>query len=483
MAPEVFHLFPLLPPEIRHEIYLLATPPRIVDLMQHSEGEDEFIERFNSLGPAGVELPPYLAYSALNWYDRIWPYEDFCAQPRLEEYGFTSSKRIQYPWMPTHTSPEIPIDWLLDHPDVAYQLLRKTSLYSKAPIPSLLHTCAESRKILVSAGYRLAFGSRNHEPRTWFHYKKDVLYLGSISKHENSNEPNVLDNGPWDIEQLDINSLRKVRNLALAGGGVAIGLIPPNSDVIHGAISLLPRLEKLYLVEWDKEDFGRFSQGIPASRRPRTDTKQASVPYKRELWRCIPVEEIDALFNVAEGYQYRLSCISCIGYEGQALMDFEGLSGEYFQFMTEELVRYLVDDEDRTWEFQGGTVNRNKQTPTVELVHVCKESVAKQLFKDRQKLWEHYSILKERHARRDQAGRTQSSRFTSPGSQHRTETVSDVPISPTDLQWEDDWEAFNEARLDERVSYDEDDRYMYNMDDWVEQGRIVRPRQVLTLKP
>ncbi|KAI0381951.1 hypothetical protein F5Y04DRAFT_253657 [Hypomontagnella monticulosa] len=477
MAPKVFHLFPLLPPEIRHEIYLQATPPRIVHVQQHSEDEDDFTELFNDLAPVQVKLPPSLVYFARNWCDQIWSYRDLCAQPRLEAYGFTSSKPIPHPWKPTHKTPEIPVHWLLDHPHVAYLLLRKTTIYSEAPIPALLHTCVESRTVLMNSGYQLAFGSRSHEPRTWFHYGHDVLYLSPITPWYSQD---LLDNGPWGTGQFDVDSLQQVRNLALAGG---CSTHEGDRNIMQSTLSLLPRLEKLYLVEWGKDEFDEFSQGIPVRGRRSSSPQKASTPYERELWRCMPIEEIDILFQVSEGYLYRSGHMVCAGGDGEALMRFRGLDGEYFQTVIDVIVKHIVENGDGGWTTEGETPNP-KQIPSVEIVHICKESVAIRLFQDRQKFWEEYCLLKERYARRNQHRRTHPSSSVNPGPLYGTESVSNRPVSPTDLQWQDDWEAFDEAhnlQFSDIISWDE---YRgFTMDNWVEWGKIVRPSQILTLGP
>jgi len=192
-AAPTFHLFPYLPAEIRVHIYILATPPRFVHvpegLVVHYL---DFFNRFNE-DAFSLTLHPGLAHFAHNWRNCLIPKDDRPEglprslsymhtyrrppQSSLEQYGFTSSKPAMKPWTATKYTPALPLSWLLTEPELAWHFVRKSYHYSRAPIPPLLHTCAESRDALVRHGYCLAFGTRTHGPRTWFHFDRDVLHL------------------------------------------------------------------------------------------------------------------------------------------------------------------------------------------------------------------------------------------------------------------------------------------------------------------
>ncbi|KAH7227631.1 hypothetical protein BKA60DRAFT_506813 [Fusarium oxysporum] len=112
--------FQSLPPEIRHEIYLLATPARAVHLKAEFVNVDE-------------------CYTL--W--RVSSYQGaFCHWRQSKNY----ENRV------------------------------RVYFYSNAPIPVLLHTCFESRDFLIKMGYQLAFKTKSHGPRTWFNYDRDVLF-------------------------------------------------------------------------------------------------------------------------------------------------------------------------------------------------------------------------------------------------------------------------------------------------------------------
>ncbi|ENH62103.1 hypothetical protein FOC1_g10015062 [Fusarium oxysporum f. sp. cubense race 1] len=112
--------FQNLPPEIRHEIYLLATPARVVHLKAEFVNVDE-------------------CYTL--W--RVSSYQGaFCHWRQSKNY----ENRV------------------------------RVYFYSNAPIPVLLHTCFESRDFLIKMGYQLAFKTKSHGPRTWFNYDRDVLF-------------------------------------------------------------------------------------------------------------------------------------------------------------------------------------------------------------------------------------------------------------------------------------------------------------------
>lgn len=53
----------------------------------------------------------------------------------------------------------------------------KVYFTSGTHIPSLLHTCRESRNYLIKQGYELTFRTPKCEQRTWFSYNKDILIV------------------------------------------------------------------------------------------------------------------------------------------------------------------------------------------------------------------------------------------------------------------------------------------------------------------
>ena len=275
-AERQFHRFPDLPYELRYKIYLLATPPRLVPIiesfpiderrLERCEADDDWFElkkisyqQFRDELQDGslqftLKLHPDLVYFARNWRIHIplW-----AQQNRLESYGFTSNTSAYQPWAPTPEVPEISIEWLTRRPELAYELARRSWFYSEAPIPTFLHVCAESREALMRRGYQLAFGTRSHGPRTWFHFERDVLQLpildtSHISDHtaREIDVPTLLSGCRYEIGQLDPNSLRRVKRLVLSDWRSS----PDITQDVMGVISLLPNLSEIFLEEWSAED-------------------------------------------------------------------------------------------------------------------------------------------------------------------------------------------------------------------------------------
>ncbi|KAF4435374.1 hypothetical protein F53441_13527 [Fusarium austroafricanum] len=116
MAPDFFHQFMKLPPELRREIYLLATPARVVHIKEHEEYHSSFIMRHYKRAQQ-LKLDPSLSHFACNWRGHI---------P-------VANNKSELP-MPC------PI-WLEQHLDMAWNFARDGYLYSQAPIPVFLHTC------------------------------------------------------------------------------------------------------------------------------------------------------------------------------------------------------------------------------------------------------------------------------------------------------------------------------------------------------
>ncbi|XXG94834.1 Pre-mRNA-splicing factor cwc26 [Hypoxylon texense] len=496
MAPDTFHQFPWLPLEIRNEIYLFATPPRIVHVQteRKEDDEQEFLEWFANLVPsqtAQIKLHPSLAYFVHNWGRHVLSYNDRSSQPTLESYGFTNSRPVRNLW----DNPQISLNWLLEHPTIAYQLLRKSNVYSTAPIPALLHTCSESRALLIRAGYRLAFGTRNHEPHTWFHYQNDILYLDSDDrpKSEPLDSPTPLSHSEWIVGEIDTQSLQQVRKVALVGA-FYMSSYQPWGPEISNTVRLLPRLDMLYIVEWTEYSLDRLLRKrsySSSSTSQSTETGLRSKTYAREPWRCLPVEEVDGVLSIIGEYPSRIAQSR----HGQLVFmqgfkSFRGLSGQYFPGLLDQLTEYLEGEREKA-------VQRERavpwQIPKVDIVHVCTEPVARRLFEERHRIWNKLVLLKRRQAlweerqskhqgrRNERQNRRQSERPSSPFNLSQLEifNTGDTPLSPTELELQDDWEAFHDAH----DNYEEWEPPGYNIEELVKEWTIFPPRQELSLEP
>ncbi|OHE92752.1 hypothetical protein CORC01_11970 [Colletotrichum orchidophilum] len=281
MAPKTFHCFLTLPYEIRREIYWLATPPRIVRVKEKTAVEcEDFMETLRT-HPAQLQIHPDIEFFSVNCASEIrkrMRNGRNSRQTTLEEHGITGGKPIPQPWTPSAQCPETPLAWLSDNPEVAWELVREGYLYSKAPIPTLLHTCVESRRELVRGGYNLAFATRTAEPRTWFHFDRDTLFL-SHDDYEKEQRPRLLSGGPWDVGQFAAADLRRVRRLALERSACVLydaGAVPPGQNrpaavplIVSLLLRLLGAVEELWFVEWtlgDVEDWPGFPPCFPPPR-------------------------------------------------------------------------------------------------------------------------------------------------------------------------------------------------------------------------
>lgn len=306
MALVTFHLFPLLPLEIRREIYMLATPPRIVQVEEYFEEEwEDFKEEFLT-APARLTLDPSLAHFAFNWRQHV---SGQIRQPRqrtLEAFGFSGAEPPQRPWEPSISTPEIPLNWLGQYPEVAWDLIRRCHLYSKAPIPPLLATCSESRAELISRGYQLAFRTRSSEPRTWFNFNRDILFLNFDSEYY-GDYVTVLNASPWDVGQFHPTDMQRVRRIALQNSATYLRPNMPQNDQdraereLSSILRLFGRLDELLLVQWTWEDIREWTEfspcGCPGSknrcREHAADIEAADAP--QAPLSGIAVEELDAI--------------------------------------------------------------------------------------------------------------------------------------------------------------------------------------------
>lgn len=119
------------------------------------------------------------------------------------------------------------------------------NVHSTSPIPPPLHTCRESRQALIKSGYELAFKLKIKrslsQPRVWFNFDCDTLYLALPEAHENFGD--LL----WYKEYLNCNDWEgtdRVERLAM--------LSPIHWDTLRyyrSCIDVFQNLENLLLVK------------------------------------------------------------------------------------------------------------------------------------------------------------------------------------------------------------------------------------------
>lgn len=253
MAATTFHPFLRLPLEIREMIYTTSISPRVVHVQEKAECPGGFLRRFRStVFPHGFQLDAAIAHFSAGWAAHLPPSLD--SQSSLESYGFTNSKPALQPWTPTEDCPEIPLRWLSDNPEIAYDFLRRSELFSKAPLPALLHTCREARAVMQDRGYELTFGTRTGAAMTWFNYKIDTLYMKELPGA--SPQCHSLMSGHfWEIGQFMPRDLLRLERLALSGATlVPVGC---HHEIAQFCIFLntMKNLKELRIVEWAPENF------------------------------------------------------------------------------------------------------------------------------------------------------------------------------------------------------------------------------------
>ncbi|KAF4979106.1 hypothetical protein FZEAL_4596 [Fusarium zealandicum] len=297
MALTTFHLFPLLPLELREEIYILATPPRIVHIQEDCEQYYEEFEEKLRTKPHQTNLHPSLTAFAFNWR-RYAPVDYHSDQQTLESFGFTGAKPLRPPWHPSASTPEIPIDWLVEFPELAWEFTREGFLYSRAPIPPLLHTCVESRCTLMRNGYKLAFRTRSSGPRTWFNFVRDTLFLAF-----EDDSPNILSGCVWDFGQFDPEEMQKVQKLALE---YASRYLLPQwnanrcQDDLSQVLRLFNNLKGLFLVEWSSKDWTEWLEECgqyPGTAMPKPRPVMQKGFTRPEPWTSVAMGEVDVLLQ------------------------------------------------------------------------------------------------------------------------------------------------------------------------------------------
>ncbi|KAI1380739.1 hypothetical protein F4677DRAFT_404472 [Hypoxylon crocopeplum] len=423
-AVPIFHLFSFLPFELRREIYILATPPRIVHVREAWDFEkdadfrkaynennlcyeqfkytwalEKFSERYETK-PLQTNLHPDLAYFAHNWRHRI-PFRSTAhTQTCLESYGFTSKVRPYQPWPPTRDTPEIPLCWLEDNVAVAFELIRESYIYSKAPIPPFLHTCTESRKVLMDFGYQIVFGTRTRPPRTWFHFSRDRLYTAERFPHwhQGLDYGNLLSASWWDpIGQMDVKDLQQIKKLVIGRGNRAVNDLPIH---LEGILLLLPNLQELFFEEWDWYSIHHWFGSADERHQPEAQGHQNNETLTdhgaKELWKCVPIEEVDVVVQIL-CYHNTYDFPGRICVVGDSLHSFNMYKdgGPRNLSFFESMATRFQEDLSLRRDSQKGDWN----IPKIKFVHICSEATAKRFVHGRLAFWHHYNEVKKAFAR------------------------------------------------------------------------------------
>ncbi|KAH8898581.1 hypothetical protein GQ53DRAFT_837447 [Thozetella sp. PMI_491] len=428
---QTFHHFPNLPPEIRHAIFLLATPPRIVHVQEFLESYDDFVERFQNGPIYENNIHPDIA----DFLRRQLPFVDLInfrqlvyrtnfrrlRQATLHGYGFTSDQAIAAP--PWEFEERLPFHWIMEDLDLGLQIFRKGALRSTAPIPSLLHTCVESRAVLIESGYQLAFATRTNDPQTWFHFGRDVLLVeseygnwadhrleqqhrlehglehrrrGHWRKYETHEMFDFLLSGDnWHVGQFRPKDLEKVRRLALTKS--------TNTEASSHILAHLPEVEELFLVNWDPSDCKNALRRTAMT--PRAHPQELELPShlggNKEGWCFVPVEEADSLWTTQD-----------VAIFGRNDDDDNATIDGHAYWLREHKIRHgassvfleWVETNSGFWDARDRALSADPSLapwniPRIRYVHLCTPFVAKLIAANRRALLEEVGNMKERELR------------------------------------------------------------------------------------
>lgn len=239
-----FTLFPQLPLDLRVYIWRMAVDfERVVWIYEEIEWPDSDSEDDNS---EDEEDENSRSIAALDRELSCRKYFSNDGQSQLDDYGFTSSR----------PAPELQTIPQLEH--AAKQLWETTragTFYNAGPLPVLLHVCRESRQLLQSYGYELAFSTRTAPAVTWFNFLSDILHL--YEHYEDEEASRTLDGGMWNIGQFSRDDLYRLRKLSLSMNSfdyVYGGKVPAT---LHKAVQLCGNLEELLILEFHHHDIDR----------------------------------------------------------------------------------------------------------------------------------------------------------------------------------------------------------------------------------
>ncbi|KAI3325237.1 hypothetical protein HD806DRAFT_492388 [Xylariaceae sp. AK1471] len=453
MAVNSFHQFPFLPPELRRIIYLLASPPRFVPVLEEHEDREAFEERFRTT-PVQLELHPNITYFARNWRHRIpWPPSSFRRyyrrhQATLETYGFSCPRAKHQPWVSTRDAPGIPHHFLSENPDVAWELVRSGFFYCATPVPVMLHVTKESRQVLIDYGYELAFGTRTHSPRTWFNFNHDILYVSAFGVTDDDHELHSLLSGKtlWDIGQFDPVDLKKVKRLALESS--ALILNSPHYDgthIVSNILQLFTGVEELFLEECSQDRLEDAIHSYKSSRPRRPNTHSGH----SQFWCHTPVLEVDALipqlFNrTSLAYSTGYDNLNLRAYKDGNMGDgsrfFDDAASEFEEELTKKRDELVHIDSIAPWNI-----------PKISIVQICCPWMCRDLFDWRWDIWNRFQTLKEEEARNRAAEEAQRSISVPSKLIYTQYDDNNSPPSPFTEKYRDDLQAYEDGHREDWI--------------------------------
>lgn len=433
-------------------IYLAAISPRFVHIKEDHEDRDDFVERIRT-NPVQLKIHPSIPYFAHNWRSRLNLYS---RQLTLEVFGIHCPPTRHQPWESTEQVPDISHHLLANTPGMAWEIVRKGSFYSTAPIPALLHVSRESRHALINAGYELAFRTRTCGPHTWFNFKIDVLYLECfpINDWDVGRFHFMLSgNSRWDVGQFEPQDMKRVRKLALQSAATVVA--PGNENGVQdvsSVLALFTGVEELFL----EEQALNKSRNFPRRRSRRREQER--------FWTYMPPDEVDILSSTFE----REDIVCSTGYRHLALKNYKAENmGHRSQFFTDVARKF----EEQLTSRQDELISREWlapwKIPKVRIVYITYPWTCRKVLRWRWRAWDRFHDEVEENARA--RAHEEALRSIDVPPRHFFHYDS-RPLSPYSEQFQDDEEEYRD-----RMYMDVWDYYDVSDIEHVESAWILRP--------
>ena len=257
IIPKTFHFFGKLPWELRALIWAHSLDPeRIVpvstDTHDREIDPDDYSEDNDKHAVDMREIDRELNNTYGDW-DTFLARERTYGLQQLESFGFTSSKA--QPRLRTAGEAEV-----LAHRKWVEATV--TEVNPGCPVPAALHVCRESRSLMVSWGFELAFSTYEHPAKTWFNFNTDTLYLEYTNIGiTDTSDLEVLDGGASKMGQCPPRDLERVKKLALRIWDYDYGGHLPTE--VHEIVQQFGNLKELLIVD---SDWHETTEGSPTVR-------------------------------------------------------------------------------------------------------------------------------------------------------------------------------------------------------------------------
>ncbi|KAF5621930.1 hypothetical protein F52700_10804 [Fusarium sp. NRRL 52700] len=173
-------------------------------------------------------------------------------------------------------------------------------LYCSSPIPSLLHTCSDSRTSLERTGYKLAFQDPSSGRRIWFNFERDTLFIDRA----------ILALMAQGINPFPFGDTQRTRRIAYERKAIKF-----YKKGFRLALQIFGELQEIFLIQWQRRMLKFYTPWLLVSRGFPDPIPNRHSYDTRNLCKFAEIQKIDTslpcfeyLNGIQRGYSWLPGC-------------------------------------------------------------------------------------------------------------------------------------------------------------------------------